>query len=159
MNYQDAKALAIEITSTWKLGPTTDVWTKFLQHECAHETIAGNTTRNLRREPHSSMDTGTWFNEYLRLVRLNGTSNADTTHDACEACHGSGWFSYWAHNRRGTTVSYAGKCPTVQTDEQFDQVEHAWNTYIADCKLGDVEPIEREWFNERLASAVIDGYV
>ena len=113
MNYQEALDHATEIHSTWKLGPTTQVWTKFLQHECAHTTIAATTTRNLRREPHSSMDTGTWFNEYQRLLRLNGTTNETHDHDNCEACNGTNWFSYWAYNRRGTIVSYAAKCITV----------------------------------------------
>ena len=70
MNYHDARDHATEIVSTWKLGPTTQVWTKFLQHEVAHTDIAGRTTRNLRREPHASMDTGTWFSEYLRILRI-----------------------------------------------------------------------------------------
>ena len=96
MNYQDAQDHATEIHSTWKLGPTTQVWTKFIQHECAHTEIAGRATRNLRREPHSSMDTGTWFAEYLRILRTEAAEKPAPTQV----------IGYAIHPRLGRQIAY-----------------------------------------------------
>ena len=70
MNYHDARDLSGEITATWKLGPTTQVWLSFLQHEVLHTDVAKRAIANLRRQPHTSMDTGTLFVEYTRLLKL-----------------------------------------------------------------------------------------